>query len=68
MTLRIRELRKAAGLKQIELAARCGVSPALLNMWERGACRPTIDALPGLAAALGVTIGALFGETEGGNA
>lgn len=64
LQLKIRELRKAAGLTQKELADRLHYTPAAVNQWERGINNPATEALPGIARALGCPIGALFGEEQ----
>ena len=64
LQLKIRELRRAAGLTQKELADRLHYTPAAVNQWERGMNNPATEALPSLARALGCPIGALFGEEQ----
>lgn len=51
---RIRDLRVARGLKQVELAERAGVSAVSLNRIERGRQEPSLGSLARLAAVLGV--------------
>jgi transcriptional regulator with XRE-family HTH domain len=58
--LRIREARVARGLKQDALAEAIGVVTQIVKDYEGGRKRPGIDKLPALAAALGVSIDALF--------
>lgn len=53
---RIRELRKAAGIKQIDFAAELGISPSVASEWESGRYEPRLSQLPGIAAALGVGV------------
>ena len=55
-------LRKAAGMKQIDLASALGVSQSTVGMWETDASYPTADKLPAIAKLLGCTIDALFVE------
>ena len=38
---RIREARKQAGIKQIDLCARLGISQGALSGWENGKYEPT---------------------------
>lgn len=52
---RIRELRKAAGLTQAELAKQIGVKASLLSEVERGKGELTPDQLGNLGSHLGVT-------------
>jgi transcriptional regulator with XRE-family HTH domain len=58
--LRIKELRKAAGLSQAALAKAAGVSQSRLSDWELGRFAPSITDAPELATALGVTVADLF--------
>jgi transcriptional regulator with XRE-family HTH domain len=62
----IRAARQAAGLTQVELAARLGVAQSRLSEWERGAVVPGTPHLVRLTEALGLTLivdgaGARFG-------
>lgn len=50
----IRHARERAGLRQVDLAAAVHVGLSTLASWERGVHDVPADALPGLAAALGV--------------
>jgi len=56
---RVRALRRAAGLSQKTLAAAIGCSVAYLSLIERGRARPSVDRLPRLATALGVSVSEL---------
>ncbi len=56
------ERRKQMGLTQDALARQLGVSPQAVSKWETGAGMPDVALLPPLAAALGVSIDALFGD------
>ncbi|HEY3321690.1 MAG TPA: helix-turn-helix domain-containing protein [Planctomycetota bacterium] len=42
---RIADARKRAGLRQVELAAKLGVSPGAVGQWEAGISRPTKHAV-----------------------
>lgn len=53
---RIKKLRKAAGILQIDFAAAVGVSPSVACEWESGVYDPSLARLPSIAAALGVTV------------
>lgn len=53
-------LRKAAGLKQADLAAEVGVCRSAVAMWETGAHYPPASKLPTIAAALHCTIDDLY--------
>lgn len=56
----LRSERAAAGLSQGELAARAGVSRALVAAVEAGRHAPAVDAALRLATTLGTTVEALF--------
>ena len=58
--MRIKELRRAAGLTQTQLAENVGVTQGMVVAWEQGANFPRADKLPALAKALGVTINDLY--------
>ncbi len=69
--MRIQELRKAAGLTQIELANHVGVMQSVISDWERESYLPKARDLPRLANVLGCTIQDLFvpeddADREGG--
>jgi|SRR5919112_2448265 transcriptional regulator with XRE-family HTH domain len=59
---RVRDLRNARHLSQIELAARAGVARNTLNRIENGHLMPTAPIIEHLAQALDVAPGALFEE------
>jgi transcriptional regulator with XRE-family HTH domain len=50
----IRNLREAAGMTQLELAVRVGVTPSAVYNWERGRNEPKATQLRALARAFGV--------------
>ncbi len=62
MENRIRELRKAAGVSQEELAKRCGVTRQTINAIENNKYDPTLALAFHLARELGTTVDALFCE------
>ncbi len=62
---RIREIRLAKNISQVELAARAGMLPAQLCKMEAGRNRPNGSSLVRLASALDVTISYLLGEGAG---
>ncbi len=66
MENRIRELRKAAGISQEELARRCGVTRQTINAIENNKYDPTLALAFHLAAELSTTVDELFhpGGTE----
>lgn len=56
-------IRNARGDRtRAELARAVGVDYATFWRWEKGELEPSAQSLPKLAAALGVTVGELFGE------
>ena len=68
MKNKIRELRKALGLSQEELAKQCGVSRQTVNAIENNKYDPTLALAFQLAGALDTTVDALFlgGEERAG--
>ena len=60
MENRIRELRKAAGVSQEELAKRCGVTRQTINAIENNKYDPTLALAFRLARELGTTVDTLF--------
>lgn len=60
MIMRIKQLREAKGIRQIELAADMGVNQTTVSMWETESALPRTRQLPALARVLGVTISELF--------
>ncbi|MBP3960696.1 helix-turn-helix transcriptional regulator [Gemmata sp. G18] len=54
--MRLRELRKAAGLSQARTAKAVGVHIQTYMRWERGETEPTFTELCVLAAVLGTTL------------
>jgi len=49
----IRRARKQAGLSQVELAARAGVTQSVISAYESGHRQPTVPVLTGLIEATG---------------
>ena len=60
----IRELREAAGLTQLELAYRLGVTPATVSLWERRRVEPKASQVRALALLLGVSMDDIVFEVE----
>ncbi len=58
---RIREARQARKLSQEALALEVDVTQGAIGMYERGANLPSVETLPRLAAALGVSADWLLG-------
>ncbi len=61
---RVRELRLRTGLSQERFAARAGLDRTYYAGIERGERNPSVKQLAKIAAALGVSIAALFTENE----
>lgn len=59
------ERRQALGMSMSELARQIGVSPSMVSQIERGQTLPSVATLFALAAALGATVDAFFGEAQG---
>lgn len=57
---RIKELREALGLTQIQLGEKIGVGQSAVASWETGVAIPRSDKLPELAKILNCTIDELF--------
>ena len=64
MENQIRELRKAAGISQEELAKRCGVSRQTINAIENNKYDPTLALAFQLSRVLGVPVDGLFQPEE----
>ena len=58
---RILQARRAAGLKQKDLAAQLGLTPTALNYYEKNKREPGIEVLKALSSALGVSVDYLMG-------
>jgi transcriptional regulator with XRE-family HTH domain len=54
---RIRAAREAAGLKQVELARRCGVISTTAWRWEDGRAEPALPMLRVIASETGADLG-----------
>ena len=59
---RVHAAREAAGLSQFEVAEQLGLSQNAYAMWERHPVALRPDQIEQLAAALGVSVDALFGK------
>jgi transcriptional regulator with XRE-family HTH domain len=64
MGARLRTLREAAGLTQLELAARSEVTHETISRLELGRRSPRAETIERLARALGVTPAELIGLAE----
>lgn len=57
---RIREERESAGLTQLELANKIGITPQAVSQYERGIKNPKITTIYKFADAIGVSPSKLF--------
>ena len=57
---RIRELRLVAGMRQEDLAERCGLFRTYMSRIETGRANPTLTMIHALADSLGVAVTELF--------
>lgn len=62
--LRVREVRKAKGLSQSELAERASLSLNFVGLVERGVTSPSLTTLSRIARSLGVSVSDLFLTAE----
>lgn len=58
---RIREMRQAQGMSQVELAGRLGVTKQSVSNWENDNIQPSIEMLVKLAQTLSVSADYLLG-------
>lgn len=61
---RLKDLRKQAGLTQVNVAERLGVSQPAYASWERGIKKPTQDNLVKIAQILNVSVDYLVGNSQ----
>ncbi|WP_270615271.1 helix-turn-helix domain-containing protein [Streptococcus salivarius] len=61
---RLKELRKQAGLTQVDVAEKLGISQPAYASWERGVKKPTQDNLVKIAQVLSVSVDFLVGNSE----
>lgn len=59
---RIKQIRKAKGLSQVEFAKHCGTDPRQVSRYENGHVLPSLDVLIKMATAMDVTIDYLLIE------
>lgn len=58
--IRIRELRQARGMSQVELAKKLGVTKQSVSNWENDNIQPSVEMLVRLAQCLCVTTDSLL--------
>ena len=61
---RLKKLRKDAGLTQVDVANKLGISQPAYASWERGIKKPTQENLVKIAQVLNVSIDYLVGNSE----
>lgn len=61
---RLKNLRKNAGLTQVDVAEKLGVSQPAYASWERGIKKPTQNNLVKIAQILNVSVDYLVGNSE----
>ena len=59
---RIKQARKAKGIKRKELAAKIGTTPQTICRYEADGRRPKVDAMLKIAEALNIPVSELLGE------
>lgn len=64
LAVRIKRLRIARALTQVQLGALIGISGAAVGRWETGEYLPKGRYVADLARALGTDVAALLGETS----
>lgn len=57
----IKEVRKKAGMTQMELAERLGVSKGAVAMWELNQRSPSVKMLQKICAVIGTTPDSILG-------
>jgi len=62
---RVREMRRQKGWTLEELSSVSGVSRSMISQIERGSANPTLGVAHRIAAAFGLTLGALVDTTTG---
>ena len=65
LSQRIRTLRQARGMSQVELAGRLGVTKQSVSNWENDNIQPSIEMLKKLAAVFAVSTDYLLGLESG---
>ena len=61
---RLKDLRRQAGLTQVEVAEKLGISQPAYASWERGVKKPTQNNLLKIAQILNVSVDYLVGNSE----
>ena len=64
LNIRIRELRMAHGLNQVELAKKLSVRKQTVSNWENSNIQPSVDMLERIADCFSVTTDNLLGRED----
>ena len=64
LNIRIRELRMAHGLNQVELAKKLSVRKQTVSNWENSNIQPSLDMLERIADCFSVTTDYLLGSED----
>ena len=59
---RLKTIRKNAGMTQVQVAQKCGISQSNINTWENGRSLPLPDGLVALADCFGCSVDYLLGR------
>lgn len=63
MDLRLKELRKAAGMSQADVAERLSVKVRTYGSWERGEAKMSLDHAARCASVLGCSVDEIAGKS-----
>ena len=58
----VKAYRKTNGISLKQMGDLLSISPQAVHKWEQGITYPDITMIPQIAALLGISISALFGE------
>lgn len=61
---RIRQLREARGITQVELAKRLSVTKQSVSNWENNNIQPSVEMAVSIADFFGITLDDLLGRTD----
>lgn len=59
---RVKQLREHAGMTQVEVAEKLGLTNRAIGAWESGRAKPRLDKMKQLADLFNVTVSELMGE------
>ena len=64
MQNRLRKFRKKAGLSQMELAKKSGISRVSIQRYETGKTVPSVDRIAVIAETLNTTVDSIVGKAS----